>query len=227
MRHRIFENGRLTQDVDLRTVSGVVARKKQEINRRCGELIEATPLSWMTERQAATGQPLARQVTALCEGYRQQANRLTAALEQLAAAAGGEEDQAVCDALEQFHWEMDREMDLAEAREARLRQLAAHRYAVENRGLIVDGLPVATDRQSRALMAAVLAALPEQTAIPWKFAPGIWRELNAAALQSLLQEATRHVQQAFTVEYGHGRALERLTTVAQVAAYDIQTGWPG
>ncbi|MCM0018440.1 MAG: DUF4376 domain-containing protein [Tagaea sp.] len=111
----------------------------------------------------------------------------------------------------------------AEAKSAKLAALAALRYARETAG--IGGFR--TDRESQALLtgAALAATLDAAYTVDWK-GDGGWITLNAAQLLDAAQAVRAHVQACFSAERAHAEAIEALTTVAAVTAYDFSTGWP-
>jgi hypothetical protein len=82
---------------------------------------------------------------------------------------------------------------------AALAALTARRYLAETGGTSWNGHPVATDRQSQALvMGALLASMqPGFSAIDWKMADGTFVSLAAADVATLAQAIRAHVQAAF------------------------------
>jgi hypothetical protein len=108
-----------------------------------------------------------------------------------------------------------------------LGQLAAHRYAVETGGIVWNGWPVATDRESRAnLIAAYQAAIQglRAEAAAWKFADGRSRLLTNEQVRSMALAVLAHVQSCFDREAELAEVI-RSSLIPDEAV--IQTGWPG
>jgi len=113
--------------------------------------------------------------------------------------------------------------DLAAAKAEKLAALAALRFARETAG--IGGFR--TDRESQALLtgAALAATLDPDYTVDWKGEAG-WVTLDAVQLLGAAQTVRGHVQACFSNERAHAAAIAALTTIADVDAYDILTGWP-
>lgn len=103
-----------------------------------------------------------------------------------------------------------------------LKVLAARRYEAEIAGTIWSSHPVATDRQSQALvMGALLATMQNPAAtVEWKMKDGTFVTLTAADVEAMAQAVRAHVQAAFANE----KAL--VPAVQANFSADISTGWP-
>jgi hypothetical protein len=115
---------------------------------------------------------------------------------------------------------------LPQAKTAKLAALAAHRYAVETAGLTANGATIMTDAVSQAkLTGAWLRVQRKPTAsIRWKGKDG-WVTVGKAEIEALVDAVSDHVQTCFDNEYAHSEAINALTTITAVDAYDIETGW--
>lgn len=102
---------------------------------------------------------------------------------------------------------------------------ASKRYAVETGGIVVDGVTVATDRESQAMLtgAAAYVATSGAASIRWKSAAG-WVDLTAAQVTALATAVGAHVQAAFATEAEVDAAITAgtLTTTAEIDA----AAWP-
>lgn len=112
-------------------------------------------------------------------------------------------------------------------KEEKLAALAAYRYAKETAGIMVNGATIKTDRESQALIAGakLYSDLNEAVLIDWKAENG-WVQINRTAIMEISQAVAAHVQACFSQERVHAEAISALTTAAEIAAYDITTGWP-
>ncbi|MEW6595639.1 MAG: DUF4376 domain-containing protein [Thermodesulfobacteriota bacterium] len=106
-------------------------------------------------------------------------------------------------------------------------ELAAYRYQIETGGVTVGGSQVATDRESQAMIAGakLFSDMNPAALVDWKTATG-WVQIDAATITAIANAVGAHVQACFSAERAHSAALDALSTVEGVAAYDITTGWP-
>lgn len=90
-------------------------------------------------------------------------------------------------------------------------QIAKWRYAQETRGVVYQGVAVATDRTTQAQIASTFLSLKEGllATVDWKSLDGTFHTLDFPAFAALAVAVAQHVQSAFTDEKG---------LLAQVAA---------
>lgn len=112
---------------------------------------------------------------------------------------------------------------LADAKAARLAELAALRFARETAG---TG-DFRTDRESQGLIvgAALAATLDPAYTVEWKSAAG-WITLNATQLLAAAQAVRAHVQACFSNERALGSAIEAAGDLDALLAIDLGQGWP-
>lgn len=122
-----------------------------------------------------------------------------------------------------------RPFDLEAQRAERLAELAAIRYRHETAGVSVAGAPVRTDRQSQALVtgAYCTALLNPSAQIDWKGADGNWSRLDAATMTAIAATVSAHVQACFSRECALAELIGAAQTWAELAAIDLESGWPG
>lgn len=110
----------------------------------------------------------------------------------------------------------------------RLAALAALRFQKETAGILINGAKVKTDRESQGALTGAYTSLKNGllTGIDWKAEGGVWVSLTLAQVEPLAQAVAAHVQACFSTEKAHAQAIEALSTVAEVDAYDISTWWP-
>jgi hypothetical protein len=117
------------------------------------------------------------------------------------------------------------EIEASEARrrEEGARQIADRRWQAEVAGITVNGMAVATDRDSQALITgAALAAMRDPAYVcRWKTATG-FVELNAEQLTAVADTVRAHVQACFDREAALLAELDGGTLTAEM----IETGWP-
>ena len=108
----------------------------------------------------------------------------------------------------------------------------------------VDVAVLRNQRRARGVLfgAARLAAMPEDqgtygdsitylswkpqgTRIKWKAATG-WIEVDLPTLRAAAETVGDFIEALFDAEHAHHIAIDALTSVEAVRAYDITTGWP-
>lgn len=89
-----------------------------------------------------------------------------------------------------------------ELKTAKYDEIAAARYAAETGGCTVDGVTIATDRGSQALLTAavVSARLDPEFKTRWKCADGRFVALDAFQLRSIGDAVIAHVEACFARE---------------------------
>jgi hypothetical protein len=111
-------------------------------------------------------------------------------------------------------------LEIAEAKQAKLAELAEARWRAETGGLTLpDGTTIKTDRESQALLTgASLYALQNATAtVEWKGAND-WVTLTASDIQKIAYLVRNHVQAAFSRERDYAEKVNGCSTVAEVQA---------
>ena len=95
-----------------------------------------------------------------------------------------------------------RTMTLNELKAAKYSEIAAARYESETGGCTVDGVTIATDRGSQALLTAavVMARLDPEFKTQWKCADGHFKQLDAFQLRSIGDAVIAHVEACFARE---------------------------
>jgi hypothetical protein len=117
---------------------------------------------------------------------------------------------------------------LEEVRERKLSTLAAYRYEKEIAGITVSGATIKTDRESQVMITGAknYSDLNPDALIDWKGTTG-WVQIDRTALLAIGQAVGTHVQGCFRQEKVHAEAIAALSTITDIEAYDITTGWPG
>lgn len=111
----------------------------------------------------------------------------------------------------------------AERRAEMAQQIADRRWQAEVSGITVNGMAVATDRNSQSLITgAALAAMRDPAYVcRWKTATG-FVELNAEQLTAVADTVRAHVQACFDREAELLEALEAGTFTPEM----LEEGWP-
>jgi len=108
-----------------------------------------------------------------------------------------------------------------------LAHAAAKRYAVETGGVVLNGAPIATDRESKATItgAYVLAVQNPSYAIAnWKVAPSTFITLDNATIIAIGTAVSGHVQACYDTEAALAAQINALT-VTTTAEIDAAV-WP-
>ena len=116
---------------------------------------------------------------------------------------------------------------LEEAVIAKLTELAAYRYEQETAGILVNGVTIRTDRDSRALFHQIWteAQVDPNVSIKWKGA-NKWITVGKAEIDAIKPILFAYIEECFANEYYHCTAIMALTSIAEVEAYDFTVGWP-
>jgi hypothetical protein len=109
--------------------------------------------------------------------------------------------------------------ELAEAKQTKLREIAAWRFAMEVRGVSFNGVTVRTDRESQATLANALLSMREGFVqeVDWKGANG-WAKVTQEQLAAIASAVSQHVQQSFSCERLLAEQVEAAATVDEVNA---------
>jgi len=103
-RYSLYEDGVLVYQEDTRLVSICAERKLEEVRYKCAELIAATGIDWMVQREVSGGKPVPQSVKDQCAAYRARSNELEAQVATAVSAAADDDDKAACDAVESISW---------------------------------------------------------------------------------------------------------------------------
>lgn len=113
-------------------------------------------------------------------------------------------------------------------KESLLAEVAAKRWQVETGGIIVDGIPIKTDRESQAQMSSAYTSLKNSLIedTPWKAADGSFSLVTMAELEPVAQAMAAHVRSCFDAERAHNEAISEMHYQGALDSYDINAGWP-
>lgn len=114
----------------------------------------------------------------------------------------------------------DPEPTLDELKAAKRDEIAAARYEAETGGCTVDGVMIATDRGSQALLTAavVMARLDLEFKTQWKCADGSFKQLDAFQLRSIGDAVIAHVEACFAREGELCELIDAAQTPEELAA---------
>jgi hypothetical protein len=103
-RYSLYENDALVYQEDTRLVSVCAERKVAEIRYKCANLITATGIDWMVQREVSGGKPVPQNVKDLCASYRAMSNELEQRVAEVKTWASSDEDKSTCDTIEAIAW---------------------------------------------------------------------------------------------------------------------------
>ncbi len=102
------------------------------------------------------------------------------------------------------------------------------RWQKEIAGILINGVPVATDDRSKTLILGKRAKARENPDMTfrWKAASGDWVELTGTQIIAIADAVADHVQACFDREGELHDAIDAAETAEAVLAVDITIGWP-
>jgi len=104
---------------------------------------------------------------------------------------------------------------------------AAKRRGIEEGGVLVEGLEIATSISDQARLTALCSSMASSGlgTIDFKSRSG-WRTLSAEDVEKIAQEVSRHVQACFSAERVHCDRIAAISDEGDALTYDLSTGWP-
>lgn len=123
-------------------------------------------------------------------------------------------------------WDVE-PIPLEELRQARKSAATDLRWQKETGGIVIAGVPVATDDRSKTLILGRRAQAqsdPDMT-FRWKAASGEWVELTGAQIIAIADAVADHVQACFDREGDLHDAIDTTETAEAVLAVNILAGW--
>ncbi|KAA0579008.1 DUF4376 domain-containing protein [Azospirillum sp. B21] len=119
---------------------------------------------------------------------------------------------------------------LDEVKDARKAAATDLRWQKETGGIVIGGVPVATDDRSKTLILGKRAQAQSNPAASfrWKAASGEWVDLTGAQIIAIADAVADHVQACFDREGELHDLIDAAgPDAADVLAVDISAGWPG
>lgn len=107
--------------------------------------------------------------------------------------------------------------------------LADRRYRAEVGGITVGGVAIATDRRTQAVLTSAYVKASQSVSYEisnWKSPSGVFSSLTSAQIIATANAVMDHVQDCFDNEATLSAAITSATTAAELAAVDIESGWP-
>ena len=117
---------------------------------------------------------------------------------------------------------------LAEFKASLKNEVTSKRYDTEVGGITIGGAIIKTDRESQSTVNGALSFLQinQSAVIDWKGANG-WTTINYYQIMYIANAVGLHVQACFSREKVLHGIIDACTTLAELDAIDINTGWPG
>lgn len=132
--------------------------------------------------------------------------------------------RGVLTVLTKPEWDQQLEAELVLRAHKLAAQIASRRYIAETSGIVIDGMPVDTGRDSQSLItgAVVAAMLDPDYSVRWKAVDG-FVVLNAVQIIGVASAVRAHVQACFDRE---DELLNALSS-GEFESSMIDEGWPG
>jgi len=110
-------------------------------------------------------------------------------------------------------------LNIDKLKETKLVEIADKRWRTETGGITIDGMEIATDRESQALLTAAVLKVKDDPSytVNWKAKNG-WFELDAATLIAIADAVRAHVQMCFDKEKQLQEQIDKATTVEELEA---------
>lgn len=117
---------------------------------------------------------------------------------------------------------------LRAAKDALKVSVTAKRWEVETGGITLSGMRVLTGTEDQNRITSVVANARRAgiETVDFKASSG-WVKVSIDAVEAIATAIAVHVQASFSSERAHHEAIDALTDLAAVAAYDISQGWAG
>jgi len=114
--------------------------------------------------------------------------------------------------------------DLVDAKARLLARLAQRRWEVETGGVVMEGVPIRTDRESTAMLSAAVTFcdLESEAVVRWKAADGQFYDLGEAGVRAIALDVGRHVQACFAREADLSVQIHDAETAEDLAALAVQ-----
>jgi len=109
--------------------------------------------------------------------------------------------------------------DINELKNNKSVKIAHARWKEETGGITIDGVEIATDRETQSLLAAAVLKAKDDPSytVNWKAKNG-WFELDAATLIAIADAVRAHVQKCFDKEKQIQEQIDKATTVEELEA---------
>lgn len=119
--------------------------------------------------------------------------------------------------------------EFAEAKARKQAELRERRWMAEIGGTVIGGIPIRTDESSQNKIDGAISLFekdPTLEVIDFEAQPGLWVELDRPAMTAIGVGVGRHIQACFSIQKPLSLAIEAAQSFADLAAIDIEAGWP-
>lgn len=120
------------------------------------------------------------------------------------------------------------EADIVDIKERRRASASLIRKVKEQGGVAINGKPFPTDERTQGKLsgAALSAVIDPNYSVRWKFGDGSFLSLSASDLIEVAQAVRAHIQCCFDREKDLIDAINAAATFSDLAAIDLDGGWP-
>lgn len=119
------------------------------------------------------------------------------------------------------------QVNLDDAKARVVRAAKAERDRRINGGFVWDGSTFDSDQTAQTRILGLFVSTANQSMFPisWRLADNTWRSLSVADAHAVWAALQTHIARLFAKFAAHESAINALTTLADVQAYDVTTGW--
>lgn len=110
-------------------------------------------------------------------------------------------------------------LNIEKLKQIKLAEIADKRWQAETGGITINGVEIATDRESQSLLTAAVLKVKDDPSytVNWKAKNG-WFVLDAATILAVADAVRSHVQACFDREKELQEQVEAATTVEELEA---------
>lgn len=108
--------------------------------------------------------------------------------------------------------------DPIKAKSQKRKDIAKDRYDAEVGGIIINGAPIKTDRDTQSIIgnSFQMAKLDVDFSVDWKVAEGVFIELDSPTIIAIGQAVVAHVQSCFTKEKDLNILIDNASTAEEL-----------
>lgn len=113
------------------------------------------------------------------------------------------------------------------AKEALKERVTSKRWEIETGGIEIDGFEIQTDIADQNRIDSTINGMEAagMAETPFKGANG-WSNITLDGLKQVRVAIVQHVEACFAREYALHQAIDACSTIKELAAVDIEAGWP-
>lgn len=142
------------------------------------------------------------------------------------------DNPALIDGVWTIVWVVEDKVQDAEYIENHRRDISSRisekRWKAENGGMTVGDTPIDTDLDSVNLITATMVGMGRDptAVVDWQDKDKNWNKVNKASIEGMHDAVFAHRQSARTNEFNLDAEVVAATTIAELDAIDIESGWP-